>query len=102
MAIAARKGHHSLLKWFHEQGCPWDQGCCAAAARGGHLDVLMWLKDQGCPFKATPAYFGFMRLAKWCEDFLLHNSRHDQYPDVFLWAVENGCPLGRPWRASRD
>jgi len=86
MAIAARNGHHSLLKWFRKQGCPWDQGCCAAA-KGGHLEVLMWLKDQGCPFKATPTFDALMRMVKWREDFLLNNPS----PDTDLYALE-GIP----------
>ena len=44
----------------------------------------MWLKEEGCPFKATPAWDGFMRLAKWREDFLLNN------PTANLYAAESG------------
>jgi len=84
MAIAARKGHHSLLKWFHEQGCPWDQNCCAAAARGGHLDVLMWLKDQGCPFKTTPTLSALMSMTNWLADF----HRNNPSPDSNLAALQ--------------
>jgi len=49
------------------------------------------VKEEGCPFKATPAYFGFMSMAKWREDFLLHNSS----PDTNLYAVQFGIRTER-------
>ena len=38
-----------MLKYLHENGCPWDEGTCVAAAKGGHLDVLKYAHKNGCP-----------------------------------------------------
>ena len=75
--FAATRGHMEVLRWAHENGCPWDgdgvrsaggrgdletlqwavaRGCplqdrvCSAAASGGHLAVLQWARSEGCPW----------------------------------------------------
>ena len=47
---AAAGGHLEVLKYAHENGCPWDERTCYEAAGGGHLDVLKYLHEQGCPW----------------------------------------------------
>ena len=48
---AASRGHLEVLKYLHENGCPWDEKTCEAAAVGGdyHLDVLEYARANGCP-----------------------------------------------------
>ncbi len=48
-AAAARKGHLSILKYLHANGCPWDSDTCLQAALSGHLQVLNWM----CALKNT-------------------------------------------------
>ena len=50
--IAAYGGHLDVLKYAHENGCPWNEWTCLKAAKGGHLDVLKYARDNGCPFDA--------------------------------------------------
>jgi hypothetical protein len=38
-----------VLQWARANGCPWDEGTCAAAARGGHTEALAWARKKGCP-----------------------------------------------------
>ena len=39
-----------MVKYLHENGCPWDEVACKTAAEGGHLDVLKYLHENGCPW----------------------------------------------------
>ena len=43
-------GHVDVLKWAHENGCPWDEGTCTWAASRGHLNVLKYAHENGCPW----------------------------------------------------
>lgn len=43
------KPHLEVLKWAHENGCPWDCACVYAAG-GGHLLLLKWARENGCPW----------------------------------------------------
>ena len=49
-AAAALNGQMEVLRWAHENGCPFDDGGVVAgnAATGGHLEILKWLRAQGC------------------------------------------------------
>ena len=68
-----------VLKYAHENGCPWDEGTCEWAAMGGHLDVLKYLHDNGCP---------------WDEDTCLM-AAEGGHLHVLQWARENGCPWSK-------
>jgi hypothetical protein len=39
-----------MLQWARANGCPWDEGTCAAFARGGNLEMLQWARANGCPW----------------------------------------------------
>ena len=43
-------GHLNVLTYAHENGCPWDERTCCYAAEGGHLDVLKYARENGCPW----------------------------------------------------
>jgi hypothetical protein len=47
---AARRGHFEIVKWLHENGCPGNEYTCSSAAEGGHLEILIWLRSNGCPW----------------------------------------------------
>ena len=49
-SVAAGNGHLHVLKYLHENGCPWNEGTCSSAAKGGHLDVLKYARENGCPW----------------------------------------------------
>jgi hypothetical protein len=75
-------GHLEVLKWAHENGCPWDERTCSWAARGGHLEVLKWARENGCPWDERT-----------CEC-----AAAQRHFDVLVWAHENGCP----WEAREE
>ena len=39
-----------VLKYAHENRCPWDERTCSRAAEWGHLDVLEYARKNGCPW----------------------------------------------------
>ena len=39
-----------MLKYAHENGCPWDERTSEHAAGRGHLDVLKYAQERGCPW----------------------------------------------------
>jgi len=47
---AAKIGNLKLLKYAHENNCPWNEETCANAAENGHLEVLKYAHENGCPW----------------------------------------------------
>tara|TARA_Y100000746_G_scaffold119062_1_gene101837 strand:- start:580 stop:756 length:177 start_codon:yes stop_codon:yes gene_type:complete len=43
------EGHLPVLKYLHENGCPWDQGTCYYAAQRKHWDCLQYVVDNKFP-----------------------------------------------------
>ena len=39
-----------MLKYAHENGCPWDRSTCYWAASGGHMAVLKYARQNRCPW----------------------------------------------------
>ena len=72
---AAMGGHLEVLKWAHENGCPWNEYTCSSAARGGHLEVLKWARRM--------VVLGMTILV------VVQQGGH---LEVLKWARENGCP----------
>ena len=48
-AEMALNGNFVLLKFLHENGCPWDIRTCSLAANYGHLECLKYAHENGCP-----------------------------------------------------
>jgi len=38
----------TMLRWLHENGCPWDETIAESAAAIGHLTILKYLYENGC------------------------------------------------------
>jgi len=38
-----------MVKYAHENGCPWEEAAYSLAAEFGNLDVLRYLHENGCP-----------------------------------------------------
>jgi hypothetical protein len=38
-----------MLKYLHENGCPWDRFTCYCAVLNGHWDCLQYAVDNKCP-----------------------------------------------------
>jgi len=39
-----------VLKYLHENGCPWNEECCEIASLYEYLEVLKYLHENGCPW----------------------------------------------------
>ncbi|CAB9515262.1 ankyrin repeat protein [Seminavis robusta] len=74
--LLQKGGHLDILKYAHENGCPWDKSTCSSAARGGHLEILKFARDNGCPWDGQT-----LAHAKW-----------EGHSVILEWAKENGCP----------
>ena len=75
-AEMARNGNFVLLKFLHENGCPWDEYTCSEAALNGHLECLKYLHENGCPWNE-----------KTCE-----YAASNGHLECLKYAHENGCP----------
>ena len=64
-----------VIKYAHENGCPWDENVCSEASKGGCLDVLKYAHENGCPWNKRT-----------CE----YAAREENF-DMLKYAHENGC-----------
>ena len=54
---AARFGNLEILKYLHENGCPWYSDTCSSAADGGHLMCLTYAHEHGCKWEEDTCSF---------------------------------------------
>ena len=47
---AALNGQLNCLMYLHDDDCPWDGSACCSAAENGHLLCLIYLHSNGCPW----------------------------------------------------
>jgi len=52
-AQASADGQLECLRYMHENGCSWDKSTCAGAAGGGHLDCLIFAHENGCEWDSA-------------------------------------------------
>ena len=70
-----------MLKYLHENGCPWNEWTCHEAAREGHLDVLKYAHENGCPWEEETCVGAFSKsVREWLKDKGLRI--RDEYDDV--------------------
>ena len=71
-AQMARNGNFDLLKFLHENGCPWNEWTCANAAKIGHFECLKYLHENGCPWHEwtcfNAAYNGHLECLKYAHE----------------------------------
>ena len=48
--LLARNNSLQCLQYAHEHGCDWDMDVSTVAAENGHLDLLRYLHERGCPW----------------------------------------------------
>ena len=75
-AEIARNGNFVLLKFLHENGCPWNNRTCSEAAYNGHLECLKYAHENGCP---------------WSE-WTCTRAAEGGHLECLKYAHENGCP----------
>jgi len=75
--IAVYYGYLDIIKFLNDNGCPWNEYCCAIAAERGNLECLKYLHENGCP---------------WDEETCENASQYGQI-ECLLYIHENGrCP----------
>jgi ankyrin repeat protein len=68
------------VKWFHEIGCSFDEGCIEAAIKSGRIKTVEYLKEIGCPD---------------CENMCGIAARHAEF-DMLVWLYSTrGYPLSK-------
>jgi hypothetical protein len=73
---ATFNGHLDCLKYAHENGCPWDEDTCCNAAENGHLECLKYAHENGCPWNGYTCSFAVF----------------NEHFECLKYARENGCP----------
>lgn len=98
-------GHLSVLRWAHENGCPWDESTCAAAARGGHLELLQWAIRENAPrdseTEGQAAEEGHLTLINWListgdpieEELVPGRAAFGGHIHLLEWALGREVPL---------
>ena len=82
-----------VLKYLHENGCPWDKWTCCDAAERGHLDVLKYAHENGCPWPTADAIAGLINPLY--DPDVCKAAAKGGYLDVLKYARANGCPWDR-------
>jgi hypothetical protein len=87
---AAQKGALQILRYLHENGCPWDAvDVCSAGAASGHLDIVRYMHEQGCTLDTTlsraAARGGHLSIVRY-----LHEHGRAWDAAVSLYAVQGG------------
>ena len=88
---AAHNQELEIMKYLHDNKCPWSEAVCQMAAQQGSLECLKYAHENGCPWNATTVNAS----ASNCED-IYNNYIIDKEHDFFSclkYAVENGCPF---------
>lgn len=79
--ILAYLGNLDALMLMHEKyKCPIGYSTCVCAVIGGHIDCLKYARSKGCV---------------WNELVTAYSLIYKHY-DIFLYAVENRCPIMNP------
>ena len=102
MIAAAEGGHLDVVKYLHENGCPWesdsDYESCdegnfnvwAAAASTGHLDVLKYVIDAGLPFIETKKESMYARTGAVNVSEIMEKAAYGGHLNVLKYAHEIG------------
>ena len=73
---ASKNGYFNLLKYAHENGCPWDKDTCEYAAKYGHLECLKYVHENGCPW----------------DKYTCSKAAENGHLECLKYAHENECP----------
>ena len=99
----ALNGNLDLLKYLHENGCPWDQSTCTCASLVGHLECLQYAHENECPWDEDTCKYaaekGHLECLKylhengcpWDEDTCSEAAKNGHI-ECLKYAHENGCP----------
>lgn len=93
-----------MMKYLHENGCPWEADTCVNAAKRGNFEILKYCHENGCPWtdltasKATTN--NHFEILKYCHDNgcpwdIYHSvclgAAKRGFMEILIYAIENGC-----------
>jgi len=101
--------HLSIVKWLHEQKCPWNHSVFSEACKVGNLETIQWLYHHGCPFNEDALNMAIqcndMKIIHWIYStfkielvekyFLTAIKRGDK--EIVQWLLDMGCPYSFYW-----
>ena len=84
--VVAGNGHLDCLRYVHKNGCPWNDVTTYVAAANGHLDCLRYAHENGCPWDGATT----------CA------AAANGHLDCLRYVHENGCPWNKSttWMAA--
>lgn len=99
--FAAKNGHLEVLKYAHENGCPWNVKICSYASLNGHLEVLKYAHDNDCPWDnetcSNAAYNGQLEVLKYAyendcpwDNETCSNTIVNGHSDILKWLIDGG------------
>jgi len=50
LAMVSTLGEADIVKYAHENGCPWNEWTPAGAAKRGYLNIVKYAHENGCPW----------------------------------------------------
>ena len=86
-AEMARNGNVELLKFLHEERCPWDFWTCSYAAKNGHLECLKYAHENRCPWGPL----GNWNMNTCSYEDTCYNAAKNGHLECLKYARENGC-----------
>jgi len=96
-------GQIDIVKWLHENGCPWNSYACNVAASINRLDILQYLHDNGCTWTVwtitCAAEKGHLEVLRYLrqngcdwDKFTCAFAASKNQLEVLKYLHENGCP----------
>jgi hypothetical protein len=77
--IPAMDGRMDIIKYVHENGCPWNESTMEYAAVNGYLDIIKYAHENGCPWNESTMEYAAV----------------NGYLDIIKYAHKHGCPWGK-------
>lgn len=101
--------HLSIVKWLHEQKCPWNYSVFIEACKVGNLETIQWLYHAACPFNEDALLIAIqcndLKVIHWIHStfeieltekyFLTAIKRGDK--EIVQWLLDLGCPYSYYW-----
>ena len=78
-----------VVKYLHENGCPWSRRVSETAAFHGRLDILKYLHENSCPWDTGSFYYAVQRNHIDVVKYLFENDR-PRSKDICAVAAEHG------------
>jgi hypothetical protein len=102
-AAASKAGNLPMLRYLHEEGCPWHHDTCGVAAASGDLEQLKWLHEHGAELNDATAKLavsgGAVPVFEWLQqqgvefdERIIEAAAAGGHTQLCSWLRQNGCP----------